>query len=297
MKKKNTLATTNSNSNTTALANNEKLKSTVSFVAQFVNADDVTETVTKKDSNGNTHEITTITTDSGKYAITSPALATAINELAFMDALKEGTTLGFYVKLAVIDKYQPDYKKTFAVENIGELAKVLYSKKKDTVNLYVRAVNMFYDFDESGNVTPKIDYLENASISNLALSLGIVNAKCGGDVKKFEEMYLDTGDLHLNAKQGVFKAEKKRIDKVIDDTPENGENSPTTAPDATPHTDTPTTEESTIEEELTPEKQLEENKLNAISQLGYVATICEQIAPEKVERINTIVSELMEILA
>ena len=294
--KKNTITTTNT-ATTNTIASLDKVKNAVSFVSQFVNAEDVTETVTKTDSNGNTHEVTTVTTNNGKYAINNPTLATAINELAFMDALKEGTTLGFYVKLAVIDKYQPEYKKTFAVENIGELAKVLYSKKKDTVNLYVRAVNMFYDYDENGTVTPKIDYLENAYISNLALSLGIINSKCGGDVRKFEEMYLDTGDLHLNAKQPIFKAEKKKIDKVIDDSPEKGDNSPNTAPNDGKATDTPSADNDTFDEVLTPEKEREENKLNAIAQLGYVATVCEEIAPDKIERINAIVSELMDILA
>lgn len=295
MAKKNLIATVNNNNN--AIVTSEKLKNTVSFVAQFVNAEDVTETVTKTDSNGNKHKVTTITTTSGKYAINNPALASAVNELSFLDSLKEGTTLGFYVKLAVIDKYQPDYKKTFAVENIGELAKVLYSKKKDTVNLYVRAVNTFYDYDENGTVSPKIDYLENASISNLALSLGIVNSKCGGDVRKFEEMYLDTGDLHLNAKQGTFKTEKKKIDSVIDDTPEVDYNSPKEDANYGKDTATATSETAPENEVISPEKQLEDNKLNAISQLGYVATICESIAPDKVERINAIVSELMDILA
>ena len=295
MSKKNAIVSTNSNSN--AIATSEKFKNTVSFVAQFVNAEDVTETVTKTDSNGNKHKITTVTTSSGKYAINNPALASAVNELSFLDSLKEGSTLGFYVKLAVIDKFQTDYKKTFAVENIGELARVLYGKKKDTVNLYVRAVNTFYDYDENGTVSPKIDYLENASISNLALSLGIVNSKCGGDVKRFEEMYLDTGDLHLNAKQGTFKAEKKKIDSVIDENTEAAPNTPKTAPESGKDTETDTDETAPENEVITPEKQLEDNKLNAISQLGYVATVCESIAPDKIERINAIVSELMDILA
>jgi hypothetical protein len=43
--------------------------------------------------------------------------------------------------------------------------------------------------------------------------------------------------------------------------------------------------------------ELNDSKLEAISQLGYVSSVCERIAPDKVDRITELVNELMEILA
>ena len=256
------------------------------FIGQFVSDKPLVNYETKTDTNGNSYEVATVTTDKGKFAIANPTTARLVNDCYVMNGTKEAATIAFYAKLAYID-HLGDYKKAFAVDNIGDFANLVYGKNSKTVKLYVRTINAFYTISDDGEtVTSKCDFMDNASLSNLSLALSILNQKCANDVKKFEEMYLASGELHLNAKQPIFKKEVKAIMSEIDETtlttPENGATSP---------------ENSTYDEEYTPEMELADSKLEAISQLGYISSVCERIAPDKVDRITELVNELMDILA
>lgn len=279
---------------------NANVTSAFRFIGQFVTDKPLVNYESKTDSNGNSYEVATVTTDKGKFAIANPTTAKLVNDCYIMNGTKEAATIAFYAKLAYID-HLGDYKKAFAVDNIGDFASLVYGKNGKTVKLYVRTINAFYNISDDGeNVTPKCDFMDNASLSNLALALSILAQKCGNDVRKFEEMYLATGELHLNAKQPIFKKEVKAIMSEIDSatTPET---TPTTGENATGDTTlgnnatTPETGENEVV--MTPEMELNDSKLEAISQLGYISSVCERVAPEKIDRITELVNELMEILA
>lgn len=270
------------------------------FIGQFVSDKPLVNYESKTDSNGNSYEVATVTTDKGKFAIANPMTAKLVNDCYIMNGTKEAATIAFYAKLAYID-HLGDYKKAFAVDNIGDFANLVYGKNGKTVKLYVRTINAFYTISDDGeNVTPKCDFMDNASLSNLALALSILAQKCGNDVRKFEEMYLATGELHLNAKQPIFKKEVKAIMSEIEDstTPETTPTTGETTPDnTTPDNGTTTPENDQNEVVMTPEMELNDSKLEAISQLGYISSVCERVAPEKIDRITELVNELMEILA
>lgn len=277
------------------------MTSAFSFIGQFMTDKPLVSLESKTDSNGNSYEVATVTTDKGKFAISNPNTARLVNECYIMNATKEASTIAFYAKLAYID-HLGDYKKAFAVDDIGDFASLVYGKAKNTVKLYVRTINAFYTISDNGeNVTAKCDFMENASLSNLALALSVLNQKCNNDVKVFEEKYLATGELHLNAKQPIFKKEVKAIMSEIGEStaPTTGD---TTGDNATPDNGATTPENGTTAPEnsevvITPEMELNDSKLEAISQLGYVSSVCERVAPEKVDRITELVNELMEILA
>ena len=278
---------------------NANVTSAFRFIGQFVSDKPLVNYEEKTDTNGNSYKVATVTTDKGKFAIVNPTTARLVNDCYVMNGTKEAATIAFYAKLAYID-HLGDYKKEFAVDNIGDFASLVYGKNSKTVKLYVRTINAFYTISDDGEtVTPKCDFMDNASLSNLSLALSILNQKCNNDVKKFEELYLASGELHLNAKQPIFKKEVKAIMSEIDEatptTPENGATSPENVSSDT----TPATGETTPENEvvMTPEMELNDSKLEAISQLGYVSSVCERIAPDKVDRITELVNELMEILA
>lgn len=269
------------------------------FIGQFMNDKPLVAVETKTDSNGNEYQVATVTTDKGKFAISNPNTARLVNECYIMNATKEASTIAFYAKLAYI-AWLGDYKKAFAVDDIGEFASLVYGKSKGTVKLYVKTINTFYTISDNGeNVTPKCDFMENASLSNLALALSVLNQKCGNDVKKFEEMYLSTGELHLNAKQPIFKKEVKKIMSEIDEADKastdskEAENASADASTANSATEAEMGGESVV----TPEQELADSKLEAISQLGYVSSVCERVAPDKIDRITELVNELMEMLA
>ena len=269
------------------------------FIGQFMNDKPLVAVETKTDSNGKEYQVATVTTDKGKVAISNPNTARLVNECFIMNATKEASTIAFYAKLAYID-HLGDYKKAFAVEDIGDFASLVYGKSKGTVKLYVKTINAFYNISDNGeNVTPKCDFMENASLSNLALALSVLNQKCGNDVKKFEEMYLSSGELHLNAKQPIFKREVKKIMSEIDeaDKPSNASTETENASTDTSIDNGATEAEKVYEGEYTPEQELADSKLEAISQLGYVSSVCERVAPDKVDRITELVNELMEMLA
>jgi len=281
---------------------NANVTSAFRFIGQFVSDKPLVNYETKTDTNGNSYEVATVTTDKGKFAIANPTTARLVNDCYVMNGTKEAATIAFYAKLAYID-HLSDYKKAFAVDNIGDFASLVYGKNGKTVKLYVRTINAFYTISDDGEtVTPKCDFMDNASLSNLALALAILSQKCNNDVKKFEEMYLTTGELHLNAKQPIFKKEVKAIMSEIDETtPTTGETTPTTG-ETTPDNTTPTTGETTPKNDsnevvMTPEMELNDSKLEAISQLGYVSSVCERVAPEKTDRITELINELMDILA
>ena len=262
---------------------NANVTSAFRFIGQFVSDKPLVNYETKTDTNGNSYEVATVTTDKGKFAIANPTTARLVNDCYVMNGTKEAATIAFYAKLAYID-HLSDYKKAFAVDNIGDFASLVYGKNGKTVKLYVRTINAFYTISDDGEtVTPKCDFMDNASLSNLALALAILSQKCNNDVKKFEEMYLTTGELHLNAKQPIFKKEVKAIMSEIDET------TPTTG-ETTPKNDS-------NEVVMTPEMELNDSKLEAISQLGYVSSVCERVAPEKTDRITELINELMDILA
>ena len=262
------------------------------FIGQFVSDKPLVNYESKTDSNGNSYEVATVTTDKGKFAIANPMTARLVNECYIMNGTKEAATIAFYAKLAYID-HLGDYKKAFAVDDIGEFASLVYGKSKGTVKLYVRTVNAFYNISDDGEtVTAKCDFMENASLSNLALSLSILNQKCNNDIKVFEEKYLSTGELHLSAKQPIFKKEVKSIMAEIDDNA-TGDNA--TGDNATG--DNATGDNISTETIVTPEMELNDSKLEAITQLGYVSSVCERVAPDKIDRITELVNELMEILA
>ena len=269
------------------------------FIGQFMTDKPLVAVEKKTDSNGKEYEVATVTTDKGKFAISNPNTARLVNECFIMNATKEASTIAFYAKLAYID-HLGDYKKAFAVDDIGDFASLVYGKSKGTVKLYVKTINAFYTISDNGeNVTPKCDFMDNASLSNLALALSVLNQKCGNDVKKFEEMYLSTGELHLNAKQPIFKKEVKAIMSEIDEAnnPSN-DSTETENTSADTSTDNGATEaEKAYEGEYTTEMELADSKLEAISQLGYVSSVCERVAPDKLDRITELVNELMEILA
>lgn len=268
------------------------------FIGQFMSDKPLVNVEKKTDSTGKEYEVATVTTDKGKFAISNPKTARLVNECFIMNATKEASTIAFYAKLAYID-HLGDYKKAFAVDNIGDFASLVYGKSKGTVKLYVKTINAFYIISDNGeNVTPKCDFMENASLSNLALALSVLNQKCGNDVKVFEEKYLATGELHLNAKQPIFKKEVKAIMAELEEatttetTPTTGE---TSADNTTPAGST-TTAETSGNEAITPEQELSDTKDEAIAQLGFVSSVCERIAPDKVDRITELVNELMDIL-
>lgn len=279
---------------------NANVTSAFRFIGQFVTDKPLVNYESKTDSNGNSYEVATVTTDKGKFAIANPTTAKLVNDCYIMNGTKEAATIAFYAKLAYID-HLGDYKKAFAVDNIGDFASLVYGKNSKTVKLYVRTINAFYTISDDGeNVAPKCDFMDNASLSNLSLALSILNQKCNNDVKKFEEMYLSSGELHLNAKQPIFKKEVKAIMSEIEDatTPENGATTGETTPDnTTPDNGATTPENDPNEVVMTPEMELNDSKLEAISQLGYVSSVCERVAPEKVDRITELINELMDILA
>lgn len=298
MSKKNEL--TNVTANTEIV--NANVTSAFRFIGQFVTDKPLVNYETKTDTNGNSYEVATVTTDKGKFAIANPTTARLVNDCYVMNGTKEAATIAFYAKLAYIDRLG-DYKKAFAVDNIGDFASLVYGKNSKTVKLYVRTINAFYTISDDGEtVTPKCDFMDNASLSNLSLALSILNQKCNNDVKVFEEKYLASGELHLNAKQPIFKKEVKAIMSEIDETtpatPENGATNPENAlGDTTPENDTTTPENDPNELVMTPEMELNDSKLEAITQLGYVSSVCERVAPDKVDRITELVNELMDILA
>ena len=279
---------------------NANVTSAFRFIGQFVTGKPLVNYESKTDSNGNSYEVATVTTDKGKFAIANPMTAKLVNDCYIMNGTKEAATIAFYAKLAYIDNLG-DYKKAFAVDNIGDFASLVYGKNSKTVKLYVRTINAFYTISDDGeNVTPKCDFMDNASLSNLSLALSILNQKCNNDVQKFEQMYLSSGELHLNAKQPIFKKEVKAIMSELEEpttpetTPTTGEN---TTGDTTPDGNATTPETGANEVILTPEMELNDSKLEAISQLGYISSVCERVAPDKVDRITELVNELMEILA
>lgn len=279
---------------------NANVTSAFKFIGQFVTDKPLVNYESKTDSNGNSYEVATVTTDKGKFAIANPTTARLVNDCYIMNGTKEAATIAFYAKLAYID-HLGDYKKAFAVEDIGSFAALVYGKNSKTVKLYVRTINAFYTISDDGEtVTPKCDFMDSASLSNLSLALSILNQKCGNDVKKFEEMYLSSGELHLNAKQPIFKKEVRAIMSEIDDattpetTPTTGEN---VTGDTTHAGDTTTPGTGPNEVVMTPEMELNDSKLEAISQLGYVSSVCERVAPEKMDRITELINELMDILA
>lgn len=270
------------------------------FIGQFVTDKPLVNYESKTDSNGNSYEVATVTTDKGKFAIANPTTAKLVNDCYIMNGTKEAATIAFYAKLAYID-HLGDYKKAFAVDNIGDFASLVYGKNSKTVKLYVRTINAFYNISDDGEtVTPKCDFMESASLSNLALALSVLSQKCNNDVRKFEELYLSTGELHLNAKQPIFKKEVKSIMSELEGatTPETA---PTTADNTTgnttPNNSTTAPETGANEVVMTPEMELNDSKLEAISQLGYISSVCERIAPDKIDRITELVNELMDILA
>jgi len=278
---------------------NANMTSAFRFIGQFVTDKPLVNYEKKTDSSGKSYEVATVTTDKGKFAIANPTTARLVNDCYVMNATKEASTIAFYAKLAYID-HLGDYKKAFAVDDIGDFASLVYGKSKGTVKLYVKAINAFFTISDDGEkVTPKCDFMDNASLSNLALALSVLNQKCNNDVKVFEEKYLATGELHLNAKQPIFKKEVKSIMAEIDETttPENGATTPDNATADTTIGNATTTPENGLDEVVTPEMELNDSKLEAISQLGYVSSVCERIAPDKVDRITELVNELMEILA
>ena len=297
----------NATANTTALQNvtataeiiSPNMSSAFKFIGQFVSDKPLVNYESKTDSNGNTYKVATVTTDKGKYAISNPNTARLVNECYVMNGTKEAATIAFYAKLAYID-HLGDYKKAFAVDNIGDFASLVYGKNSKTVKLYVRTVNAFYTISDDGEkVTPKCDFMDNASLSNLALALSVLAQKCNNDVKVFEEKYLSTGELHLNARQPIFKKEVKAIMSEIEE-PTTPETPATTAEnvsgDTTPDNGTATPENSENETIVTPEQELADTKDEAIAQLGFVSSVCERIAPDKVDRITELVNELMNIL-
>lgn len=270
------------------------------FIGQFVTDKPLVNYESKTDSNGNSYEVATVTTDKGKYAIANPMTAKLVNDCYIMNGTKEAATIAFYAKLAYID-HLGDYKKAFAVDNIGDFANLVYGKNSKTVKLYVRTINAFYTISDDGEtVTPKCDFMDNASLSNLSLALSILNQKCNNDVKKFEELYLSSGELHLNAKQPIFKKEVRAIMSELEE-PTTPETTPTTGEstgnNTIPDNGKTTPETSPNEVVITAEMELNDSKLEAISQLGYISSVCERVAPEKVDRITELVNELMEILA
>ena len=294
------------NERTNATANTEIISPNVTsafrFIGQFVTDKPLVNYESKTDSNGNSYEVATVTTDKGKFAIANPMTARLVNECYIMNGTKEAATIAFYAKLAYID-HLGDYKKAFAVDDIGEFASLVYGKSKGTVKLYVRTVNAFYTISDDGEtVTPKCDFMDNASLSNLAIALSVLNQKCNNDIKVFEEKYLSSGELHLSAKQPVFKKEVKAIMAEIDDntTANNTTSDNTTVNNATSDNttvDNATAENINSETIVTSEMELNDSKLEAISQLGYVSSVCERIAPDKIDRITELINELMEILA
>lgn len=297
MGKKNELQNVTANSEIV----NANVTSAFRFIGQFVTEKPLVNYETKEDSNGKKYEVATVTTDKGKFAIANPKTAKLVNDCYIMNGTKEAATIAFYAKLAYID-HLGDYKKAFAVDNIGDFASLVYGKNSKTVKLYVRTINAFYTISDDGEtVTPKCDFMDSASLSNLSLALSILNQKCNNNVKKFEEMYLSSGELHLNAKQPIFKKEVRAIMSEIDETsaktpettPTTGE---TTSDNTTPDNGETTPETDANEVVMTPEQELADTKDEAIAQLGFVSSVCERVAPDKVDRITELVNELMDIL-
>ena len=179
-------------------------------ISQYVTNDNIGLLCAEEDDGkGGTMTVRTLTVDGKPYVISLEDF-NAIQEQRVLVAMDKATTTAKYAAICATPLHLIEVT---GCKDLAEYAHKILGLERGTTRDYIATFNAFFNSDG----TPKSKYLLDVSMSNLKAVLGLVNSVCGGDVKKFETMYIKSGKINLNTTQAKVKTQLDELAKDLDD--------------------------------------------------------------------------------